>query len=278
MVSHVAFLIWHNRTILQRIPHYLKIEDHLYGIKRNMKILSISMLSALVVCGFCIMEQSHAFACSTNNKASTLPTTVMGGRRDHQMLMRQRVLVGTRPTTTRRNRKAQLTTTLSMSSENDSSNSNSNSRSNSKEEEIAKLEEQLKQLRQEAEQESGTAVVASSSQKQQQQKATVETVASSSSIGDTDFVGRGPAKRPVQPQQEMLSEAWKETTTTADEKNDSGIGGTIPSVVAGIAFLVLIGFFAQVPVGQEDLGKYQAVKTNTQIDLGDINPSRSSSE
>ena len=60
--------------------------------------------------------------------------------------------------------------------------------------------------------------------------------------------------------------------------DEQGLGGTITTVIGTIALVVFLGLFSQVPVGQEDLSKYQAVKTpaTTQIDLGDLNPSRSS--
>ena len=144
------------------------------------------------------------------------------------------------------------TTSLNMSD----GGSSSSSSSSSKEEEIAKLEQQLRQLKEEAEQEEAV-------EEDSSQVATTPT-------DPADFVGRGPAKRPVKPMEEMMSESWKEE----DVEGSGGGLGTVASIAAGLAFVAFLACFSQVPVGQEDLGKYQAIKTSTSIDLGDMNPSR----
>ena len=129
----------------------------------------------------------------------------------------------------------------------------------SREEEIAKLEEQLRKLKEESAEEP---VAADMSLAAEEGEAT-ESVA----LTSDDYVGRGPAKRPVQPMEEMMSEAWK-----AQDDNSASEGGGITGILAAIALVVFLGFFSQIPVGQEDLTKYQAIKTSTSIDLGDINP------
>jgi hypothetical protein len=130
---------------------------------------------------------------------------------------------------------------------------------NNKEDEIARLEEQLRRLKEEADAE---------------ERMSKETTFVATTSPD-DYVGRGPAKRPVQPMEEMLSETWKqgprESSVTASQE---GNGFPIPAILGAVALVVFLGFFSQVPVGQEDLSKYQAIKASTQIDLGDINPVR----
>ena len=79
----------------------------------------------------------------------------------------------------------------------------------------------------------------------------------------------------------FLSEGWKQakegydpnnTATMARQNEEEGsIVGLVAKVVGGIVALV---FFAQIPVGQEDLSKYSANTagaTKTTIDLGDVN-------
>ena len=71
----------------------------------------------------------------------------------------------------------------------------------------------------------------------------------------------------------MFSERWK----VAEENNvikqeESRVGG-IANIVLALGLVVLIGIFAQVPIGEESLQKYQAIQGNpSRIDLGDLNP------
>lgn len=133
-----------------------------------------------------------------------------------------------------------------------------------KEEEIAKLEEQLRRLREETEAEDAMAKKEiEESGKLDESRQVVST------SGGVEYVGRGPAKRPVQPMEEMLTEAWK--AEQAPKEEDSGL---LPKILGPIALFALLVALAQVPVGQEDLSKYQGIKSpTTQIDLGDLNPS-----
>ena len=71
----------------------------------------------------------------------------------------------------------------------------------------------------------------------------------------------------------MFSERWK----VAEENNvikqeESRVGG-IANMVLVLGLVVLVGIFAQVPIGEESLQKYQAIQGNpSRIDLGDLNP------
>lgn len=135
----------------------------------------------------------------------------------------------------------------------------------SREEEIAKLEEQLKKLKEEEEQGQGQILEQSSMDESSSVTTTTTTTTSSS-----DYVGRGPAKRPVEPMQEMMTEQWKASSSelASDEGNN-----LVVNILIGIAFIVILGIFSQIPIGQEDLSKYSAVKNaSTGIDLGDLNP------
>jgi hypothetical protein len=71
----------------------------------------------------------------------------------------------------------------------------------------------------------------------------------------------------------MFSERWKEAKdgylTKQKESSKEGIG----KVGLVLGFIVLLGVFSQVPIGEENLLKYQAVKgDSSRIDLGDLNP------
>lgn len=149
--------------------------------------------------------------------------------------------------------------------------------SSAKEEEIAKLEQQLRQLKEEAEQEEIDV-----EEIEVEAPASTSTTTNSLISNDSDdFVGRGPAKRPVKPMEGMMSESWKEESdggagVDSSDSGSGGLGGTVTTIAAGLVFAAFLAFFSQIPVGQEDLGKYQAIKTNMQIDLGDRNPLRSS--
>lgn len=121
----------------------------------------------------------------------------------------------------------------------------------SKDDEIAQLEERLRQLR-EAE----------------TQNAVLATPSTSSNINTPN--------RPDEPFVEMLTESWKEADPV-EGKMGGGAGnsvGFLLPLVGGILATIFLLSFAQVPVGQEDFAKYAAVKTSTEIDLGDLNDAR----
>ena len=119
----------------------------------------------------------------------------------------------------------------------------------SKEDEIAQLEEKLRQLR---EAETQKPVLATPS------NANINT-----------------PNRPDEPFVEMLTESWKEADAVEGSKDgaSNGVGFLLPLVGGILATIVLLSF-SQVPVGQEDYAKYAAVKTSTEIDLGDLNDAR----
>jgi hypothetical protein len=118
--------------------------------------------------------------------------------------------------------------------------------SESKEDEIAKLEEQLKRLKEEKETE----------------KVAVST--SPEELEDT-------------PVQMFLTEQWKEQEASAD--GDSSGGGLMNALFAVGAALVIV-FFSQIPIGREDLSKYSVGSSPATelIDLGDLNRARRSSD
>lgn len=71
----------------------------------------------------------------------------------------------------------------------------------------------------------------------------------------------------------MFSERWKEVKDDYQIKQQESNMGGIATVGAGLAFVILLGLFSQVPVGEESLQKYQDVKgSSSRIDLGDMNP------
>ena len=70
----------------------------------------------------------------------------------------------------------------------------------------------------------------------------------------------------------MFSERWKEAKDKVETKQQEETMGGIAKVGLAIGVLVLLGLFSQVPVGEENLMKYQDIKGNpSRIDLGDLN-------
>jgi uncharacterized protein HemX len=120
----------------------------------------------------------------------------------------------------------------------------------SNDDEIAKLEEQLKRLKEAREAEN----------KQQEQ----------GGAGSVQVVAEDEEEVPIEM---FLSEGWKEkeVASAADSESESR-GGLLTGIAAVAALIVGIGLFSQVPIGQEDLSRYSAIKAPTQqIDLGDLN-------
>ncbi|KAI2505328.1 protein arginine methyltransferase [Fragilaria crotonensis] len=116
----------------------------------------------------------------------------------------------------------------------------------SKEEEIAQLEAKLRQLKETEEQEKALVTAAS-------------TLAPVNAPNRLD-----------EPLVEMLSESWRE----ADPVENGSGGGFLPTLVGVVLAIVVLAFFSQEPVGQEDFSKYASVKTTTEVDLGDLNADR----
>ena len=69
----------------------------------------------------------------------------------------------------------------------------------------------------------------------------------------------------------MFSERWKEAKDKVEKKQQEETMGGIAKIGLAIGALVLLGLFSQVPIGEEDLMKYQDIKGNNLIDLGDLN-------
>lgn len=113
----------------------------------------------------------------------------------------------------------------------------------SNDEEIARLEEKLRQLRE-------------TDEKQEEPM--------------SNAVGVAVPNRLEEPFVEMLSESWRE----ADPAENGESAGILAPLVGGILAIVMIAAFSQVPIGQEDYTKYSAVKTSTEVDLGDLNAVR----
>lgn len=60
------------------------------------------------------------------------------------------------------------------------------------------------------------------------------------------------------------------------EADDSSTSLNLPLVLLGIGAVIFLGLFSQVPVGQEDLSRYSVAPPTQVIDLGDINPEKAS--
>ena len=131
-----------------------------------------------------------------------------------------------------------------------------------KQAEIAALEEKLRQLK--ADDESSTAIVVDVDDEPQfppmGSTSVEETTPDDGMEGETD-------------DSVMFSERWKETKDDYLTKKDESNMGGIVKVGLGLAFVIFLGFFSQIPVGEENLMRYQDVKGNpSRIDLGDLNP------
>jgi len=160
----------------------------------------------------------------------------------------------------------------SFLSSSSSSSDNNDDGNNSKDDEIAKLEEQLKKLK-----EGKSTVVAPSGEEKIEESASI---APPSPLRTDD----ADADEEVLEEASMdmfLSEGWKEAKSNYDPSNTAtnkrqadeqgSLIGTVVKVVGGILAVVL---FSQIPVGQEDLSKYSAIKSGpavTTVDLGDTN-------
>jgi hypothetical protein len=118
-----------------------------------------------------------------------------------------------------------------------------------KDDEIAELEKKLQQLKEAAVEEEKVAAAV---------------------LGDDEEIPVNAPNQLEEPMLEMLSESWKET----DPSQSSEDGGVLLPIIGAVLAVVFLVGFSQVPVGQQDLSKYSAVKTSSQIDLGDLNEAR----
>lgn len=58
------------------------------------------------------------------------------------------------------------------------------------------------------------------------------------------------------------------------EKDDSSGSVNLPLILLGLGAFLFLTVFSQVPVGQEDLSRYSAAPPARVIDLGDLNPDK----
>lgn len=130
----------------------------------------------------------------------------------------------------------------------------------SREEEIAKLEEQLRKLK--------------------EGNISEDTIENVKSMTDDDlrkYVADERVLEKIRGKDMLLSESDLIEAQILDN-NDGGssLGGSLTPVLAAVALAVFLFFFAQVPVGQEDLSRYSVTGTPTSktIDLGDMNPNK----
>ena len=132
----------------------------------------------------------------------------------------------------------------------------------SREEEIVKLENQLRQLREE------TAVV------KEVDGASVNEMEDQMTLKEFEVARRRletmKGKDMLLSEQELISGGIVDSST---DGNSSGIFG----IVGAVAALVGILLFAQIPMGQDELARYSATGSSTikSIDLGDLNPDSS---
>mmetsp|Transcript_2059 Transcript_2059/g.4612 ORF Transcript_2059/g.4612 Transcript_2059/m.4612 type:complete len:200 (+) Transcript_2059:232-831(+) len=135
----------------------------------------------------------------------------------------------------------------------------------SKDDEIAKLEEQLRKLKEEK----GAEVPPEAT-------TTATVTPTALEENDEEMISEEEASMDM-----FLSEGWKEARSNYDpgntatrkrqEEEQGSLIGTVAKVAGGILALII---FSQIPLGQEDLSKYSAIKSGpatSTIDLGDIN-------
>lgn len=119
----------------------------------------------------------------------------------------------------------------------------------SKEEEIAKLEEQLKKLKEETQEESKEVMIA-----------------------EVDEESKLEEAEEVVPEEMFLTERWKE------EEGEASEGGGLTGILSAVGVALFLTLFSQIPIGQEDLSKYSVGTQTEQIDLGDLNRARNTGD
>ncbi|GAX27242.1 hypothetical protein FisN_13Lu202 [Fistulifera solaris] len=131
--------------------------------------------------------------------------------------------------------------------------------SSSREEEIARLEEQLRKLKEGDVSEGTVKKIKSKTDEELQKYAVDERVLEK--IRGKDM---------------LLSESDLIEAQILDKNEETSVGGKLVPVFATVAMAVFLFFFAQVPVGQEDLSRYSVTgnAASKTIDLGDMNPNR----
>jgi hypothetical protein len=111
----------------------------------------------------------------------------------------------------------------------------------SKEDEIAELEEKLRKLKEETEQETDG---------QPEKMASEEMEALESSVIE-------------EPLEALLSESWKDAEASSEDQ-----GSVVKNLIGAAILIVALIAFSQIPVGNEGLDKYSTAKPNQSIDLG----------
>jgi biopolymer transport protein ExbD len=127
----------------------------------------------------------------------------------------------------------------------------------SRDEEIAKLEEQLRQLRVDAPDD----VVAPAAESTKSEKEIVAVQRILEKVKGKDMLL---SERELVDQELFLNEGGE----------SEGGGGVVPAVLAALGAAVFLFFFSQIPVGQDDWSRYSTTSgptTSTRIDLGDMN-------
>lgn len=129
----------------------------------------------------------------------------------------------------------------------------------SREEEIAKLEEQLRRLKEE--------------------DVSNEIAEKTKTMTDEElqkFVADERVLERIRGKDMLLSESDLIEAQILEKDLDGGGEGKLVPVLATVLLAVFLFFFAQVPVGQEDLSRYSVTGSTASktIDLGDMNPNK----
>eukprot|EP00977_Amphora_coffeiformis_P017824 scaffold5952_cov154-Amphora_coffeaeformis.AAC.1 len=126
----------------------------------------------------------------------------------------------------------------------------------SREEEIAKLEEQLRKLREEEASAPTAATTVDGSLKNSEINAVEQRILEK-----------------VKGKDMILSERELYDDNIVEDRSTEG-GSIVQTILAAVAAIVVLGIFAQIPIGDEGLSKYSAQSGPTMsrsIDLGDLN-------
>jgi hypothetical protein len=129
----------------------------------------------------------------------------------------------------------------------------------SKDDEIAKLEEQLRQLRNDAPADDTSTVVAAESTKSEKEIIAVQRILEKVKGKDMLLT-----EQQLVDQDLFLNQGF----------DDEASGSPLPAVLAALGAAVFLFFFSQIPVGQDEWGRYSTTSgptTSTRIDLGDMN-------
>jgi hypothetical protein len=140
--------------------------------------------------------------------------------------------------------------------------------STSRDEEIAKLEAQLRQLRE-------SESIPANDEDNVAAAATKATTLDPDDVRTLkEFAEARRRLEKVKGKDMLLTEQELIKGGLMDDSSNSNFGGPVPAIAVAIAALVGLIAFAQIPIGQEDLARYSATGSSTlkTIDLGDLNP------